>query len=215
MGDRFYDVMCTIGRPAFWVSSSPVVVGAEHTDRPGGYLLAANHQCPYDIPVLFRHCRRRIDFVSITEVFKHKPVAMFYGAMNAFPLDRSRPDVGTVKTVVDRLRAGRVVGMFPEGGFRRGEASVLRGGAIRSGIGRVALLAGVPVVPAVILGVEAYARFWSWAPVRGVRYGVMFSEPLAAPTDEEAAARLEAELVTRMRAMGADLAARLAAGQGR
>lgn len=215
MGDRFYDILCTLGRPAFWVSSSPVIVGTEHTDRPGGYLLAANHQSPYDIPVLFRHCRRRIDFVSIVEVFKHKPVAMLYGAMNAFPLDRSRPDVATVKTLIDRLRAGRVVGMFPEGGFRRGDASVLNGGSIRPGIGRVAMLAGVPVLPAVILGADAYSRVWSWAPLRAVRYGVMFSEPLAPPTDEAGAARLEADLVVRMREMGTELGSMLAARQGR
>ena len=191
-----------LGRHAFWVSSSPIVIGAEHTRRDGGYLLAAgNHQSPYDIPLLMRHCARNIDFLSISEVFSNAIVAWFYRSMNAFPLDRSRRDPATVLTIVRRLQRGRVLCMFPEGRFRRGGESVLQTRRIQSGIGRIAKIANVPIIPCVIVNSIAYSRFTSWLPIRRTRYGIAFGEPMP-PLDDPAAT--EANLVEeflRLRAM--------------
>lgn len=186
MSDPFYDALTRLGRPAFWVSSRPIVVHADVTDRPGAYLLAANHTSAYDIPILMRHCRRRIDFVSIAEVFRNPFTAWLYGNMNAFPLERSRPDSPAVRTILDRLRAGRVVGVFPEGGFRTGEASVVHSRRIRPGIGRLALLANVPIVPCVIVDSAAYRRFTSWLPLRRTRYRIAFGEAISPKGTAEA-----------------------------
>ena len=196
MSDAFYRTLLALGRPAFFVSGSAHVVNAEATDRPGAYILAANHTSEYDIPFLMLHCRRRIDFVSITEVFKHRFAAWLYGNMNAFPLERSRPDSPAVRTILDRLRRGRVIGMFPEGGFRVGEASVVHSRKIRSGIGRIALLAKVPIVPCVIVGSERYRRVAAWLPIRRTKYAVAFGKPIeASGTAEEIETRLVEALV--------------------
>lgn len=178
MSDWFYETLVVLGRPAFFVSSRPTVINAGATNRPGAFLLAANHTSPYDIPILMRHCHRRIDFVSITEVFRNPFTAWLYGNMNAFPLERSRPDAPAVRTILDRLERGRVVGMFPEGGFRRGEASVVHSRQIRPGIGRIAMLAKVPIIPCAIIGSERYGRLISWLPLRHIRYGVAFGEAI-------------------------------------
>ena len=192
MSDAFYRTLVTLGRPAFWASSRPTVVNAVATARPGAFLLAANHTCEYDIPILMRHCRRRVDFVSITEVFRNSFTAWLYGNMNAFPLERSRPDSPAVRTILDRLSRGRVVGMFPEGGFRTGEASVVHSRRIRPGIGRIAVLADVPIVPCVIVGSEQYRRFNSWLPFRQTRYAVAFGEMIS---PNAPATTIEAELI--------------------
>lgn len=194
MADLFYDLIVLAGRTAFVTSSDPVVLGAHHTRRHGPFLLAATHASPYDVPILMRHAARRVDFVSSTEVFSVRPVAWFYGSMNAFPLDRSRPDTSAVRTIYDRLKRGRVVGIFPEGGFRRGAQSVVHTRRIRPGIGRLARSAGVPIVPAVIVGAEAYSSPTSWLPLRAVRYGLSFGD--AIPPDAEPA-DIEATLVDR------------------
>ena len=183
MSDAFYDILYTLGYPAFWVSSSPTVLRAELTRRSGPFILAANHQSPYDIPLLMRHCAGRIDFVSIVEVFRNPFVAWLYGSMNAFPLDRSRPDPHTVRIVLDRLKRGRVVGMFPEGRFSRGQDSVVHSRRIRPGIGRIAQLANVPIVPCVLINSQAYSRFWSWLPFRHTRYGIAFG-PAIEPSED-------------------------------
>ncbi|MGN6504717.1 MAG: lysophospholipid acyltransferase family protein [Tepidisphaeraceae bacterium] len=178
MSDRFYNLVWHLGHPVFWMSSRPRVIGGEVTRRAGPFIVAATHTSPYDIPLLMRHCARPIDFVSITEVFQNPWVAWLYGSMNAFPLDRSRRDPATVRTILHRLAAGRVIGMFPEGGFRRGEQSVVQSCRIKPGIGRIATLANVPVIPCVIDQSIAYARVSSWLPIRRVRYGIAFGEPI-------------------------------------
>ena len=169
-----------------------MVIGAEHTRRDGPFILAATHQSPYDIPLLMRHCARPLDFVSIVEVFKNPFVAWFYGSMNAFPLDRSRRDPATVRVILDRLSKGRAVAMFPEGGFRRGADSVVHSRRIKPGIGRLAQLAGVPVIPCVIVNSIAYSRVISWLPIGRTKYAIAFAAPLL-PTDDPAA--LEVRLI--------------------
>lgn len=207
MSDAFYDAVVLLGRHPFWLSSRPTVIGAEHTRLEGAFLIAANHQSPFDVPVIMRHARRRVDFVSIREVFAHRLLGAFYGAMNAFPLDRSRADAKTVRVILDRLARGRVVGMFPEGGFRRGAASVVHSRSIRPGIGRIAQLARVPIVPCVVVGAEDYGRWTSWLPLRRIRYGVIFGEPI--PSDVGDAEAIERLLVDRLVALHGELAATL------
>ena len=178
MSDPFYTFIWHLFYPAFWTSSSPTVIGSEHTRRPGPYILASTHESPYDVPLLMRHAARKLDFVSITEVFQNPFVAWFYGNMNAFPLDRSRPDPKTLRTLLHRLEQGRVVAMFPEGRLSPGEKSVIHTGKIRPGIGRIAQLANVPIIPAVVINSGAYSRFTSWLPHRRTRYGIIFGQPI-------------------------------------
>ncbi len=178
MSDAFHKVVRFFGRHVFWASSRPVVLHVERTDREGPFILAANHHSPYDVPLMMRHATRMLDFVSIVEVFRNPFVAWFYGSMNAFPLDRSKPDSPTVRIILDRLERGRAIAMFPEGGFRRLEDSVVTGGRMRPGVGRIAQMANVPVVPCVVVGSNVYARVSSWLPIRRARYGITFGEPL-------------------------------------
>ena len=197
MSDLFYNLVWHLGYPAFWVSSRPTIINAQVTQRRGPYILAANHHSPYDIPLLMRHTRRNLDFLSIVEVFNNPLVAWFYGSMNAFPLDRSRPDAPTVRRILDRLEWGRVVAMFPEGQFRSIDQSVVSGGSIQPGIGRIAILAGVPIIPCVIVNSIAYSRLTSWLPLGRTRYGIIYGQPLE-PDPHADARHAAAELEQRL-----------------
>lgn len=185
MSDLAYNFVWTIGVHAFWVSSRPTVLHRDRLKRPGAYIVAPTHLSVFDVPCLMAVSPRNLDFVSITEVFRNPLVAFFYGSMNAFPLDRSRPDSPTVRTILDRLARGRVVAMFPEGHLRTPETSVLAGGPFKPGVARIAQLADVPVIPCVILGTDAYRKVRSWLPTRSVRYGVNFGQPLTVRKDLE------------------------------
>jgi 1-acyl-sn-glycerol-3-phosphate acyltransferase len=125
--------------------------------------------------------------------------------MNAFPLDRGKPDSPTVRTILDRLVRGRVVGMFPEGRFRKGAESVVHTGTIRSGIGRIANLSRAPVIPCVIVGSSQYSHFASWLPLFRTRYGIAFAEPIDPTLGAE---EIEMRLVEAMRGLYAQLAHR-------
>lgn len=202
MSDAFYRVVRSIGATAFWVSSTPTVIGTEHVPTTGPCLIAATHQSPYDIPLLIRHTPRLLDFVSIVEVFRNPLVAWFYGSLNAFPLDRSRPDAKTVRIIVDRLRRSRAVTIFPEGGFRTGSDSVVHTRRIRPGSGRIARMAAAPIIPCAIINSHLYSRPISWLPLRRTRYGIIYGPPIAPTLDADV---IEARLVDAFVALHAEL----------
>jgi 1-acyl-sn-glycerol-3-phosphate acyltransferase len=128
MSDFIYDWVVRICKPAFQISSSPVVLHRERLNHPGAYVLAPTHTSAYDVPCLMKESPRRLDFVSVTELYRKPLVAAFFNSMNVFPLDRSRPDSPTVRKSLQRLREGRAVVLFPEGRIRRPDECVLKGG---------------------------------------------------------------------------------------
>lgn len=203
MSDAFYRAVRAVGSTAFWVSCSPVIIGLEHVPRTGACLIAATHQSPYDIALLIRHTPRLLDFVSITEVFRNPLVAWFYGSLNAFPLDRSRADPKTVRIIFNRLRRGRAIGIFPEGGFRKGQDSVVFTRRIRSGTGRIAHTAAAPVIPCVIFNSGIFSRPTSWLPFFRTRYGMIYGAPIDPVQDP---AQIESQLVEAYVALHAQLA---------
>jgi 1-acyl-sn-glycerol-3-phosphate acyltransferase len=223
MSDFIYNWVVRICGPAFTVSSSPVVLHRERAAEPGAYILAPNHLSAYDVPCLMKESPRNLDFVSITELYQNRMVAAFFTSVNVFPLDRSRPDSPTVRIILERLRRGRAVVMVPEGRIRSAAESVLNGGEIKPGVARIAQMAGVPVVPCVLLDTGAYARPSAWLPVRGTRFGVAFGRPLHVPGGlDEAESRaallaaikrsyreLHVELLAAMRETGQTLWQRL------
>ncbi|MGB0767795.1 MAG: lysophospholipid acyltransferase family protein [Phycisphaeraceae bacterium] len=212
MSDLFYTSIKWTWRWPICFAHRPTLVGLEHAKRGGPFILLANHTSPYDIALLIYHVRQHVDFVSTTEVFSIPVLGRFYGAMNAFPLDRSKPDSATVRIMLQRLASGRPIAMFPEGGFRYRERSVLHGGPLRRGVGRLARLAQVPVIPCAIEDSLVFGRPSSWLPLRRSRYGIAFGEPMPPPEasqpDEESGAfeqavaerirRLHATLMTEM-----------------
>ena len=209
----FYHLVCAICQPALSVSRQAVTMGLENiNDTSGAFLVAANHSSPYDIALLLSHSRRYLDFVSSKEAFQNPFTRRLYGGMGAFPLDRSRPDAGTVRTILERLQHGRAVAMFPEGGVRLSEKSLLGNGTIRRGLGRICMLAQVPVIPVVIIGSEKYSKPAAWVPFARTRYGIYFGKPLAPPkadADEEATNAFEARYIEAMRGMRRELVERM------
>lgn len=183
MSDLLYSIVRAVCHPPFILSRKPTLVGVERIFRDGAFLIAPCHTSAYDIALLMAHStKRRLDFVSAAEICNHPVIGPLYRGVNTFPIDRSRPDGGAVRELMHRLGRGRVVVMFPEGGFRHGDQSVVHGGKIRPGLGRIAILAQVPVIPAVIYNSVAYKRPAAWAWRRATRYGLIFGEPMTPPT---------------------------------
>jgi 1-acyl-sn-glycerol-3-phosphate acyltransferase len=199
LSDWFYRMVRGVGRSAFFVSSSPVVLHRERANRKGGYILASNHFSAYDVPCLIRHTPRLLDFVSIVEIFRVPLARWFFTNMNAMPLNRGRVDTVTTRQILDRLARGRVVAMFPEGRVQDEVGSVLSGGRIRSGVFGLARKANVPVIPTVILGTKAYNQFVHWLPLRRTVYALNYGEPMfpSERWDDPAAAEEELRAVYR------------------
>lgn len=186
------------------------VDGREHIPPTGPFLLVANHCSHFDPPLLTRALGRWVDWVAMVELYRHRPLAHFWNALAAIPVDRSRLDRRAAVTVLRRLRAGRIVGIFPEGGIRAGERSVLAGGPLDAGACRLALAAGVPLLPVVIRNSETLYAPGGWLfPRRAfqvtVHFGASIVPPVGQTNDKTAAEDLNVRLTSALR----DLASRL------
>ena len=170
-----------------WLASRTLVLHPERGRRKGPFILVCNHLSPYDVACLIKETPRILEFVSIAEFFKHPLSRWFLRGMHAFPHDRWKPDSKTVLTIVHRLAAGRAIALFPEGAIRTPETSVLAGGKIRAGVGRVAKMAHVPILPCVILGAAGYHCFKNWLPFKRIPIGLIYGPEIILTTDEEAA----------------------------
>ncbi|MGH8094254.1 MAG: lysophospholipid acyltransferase family protein [Chthoniobacterales bacterium] len=133
--------------------------------EPGGAaVVVANHISHFDpFPLAFAF-KRTIDWMTTEEFYANRLVGAWLRAVNTFPVNRSRPDRRALRLGVERLHAGRMVGMFPEGGIRAGASSILQGAAPKSGATALARLAGVPIIPCVVLGTDRLYAKRSWRP---------------------------------------------------
>lgn len=214
MSDLFYKVVRAFGYPFIGVSSRATVLHRERAKRKGALLLAPTHMSVYDIPGLMRVTSRNLDFLSIVEFYEHPWTTRLFRRMNCIFCDRAKSDPAATRQILDRLRSGRVVTMFPEGHLRAEEKSVVNGGTFRLGVVRLAQLSGAPIMPCVILGTNQFKRVRAWAPIRLTRYGVAFGEPIFVSKNESPeAARNEA--TQRMKASYQALYAELNAALNR
>jgi len=131
------------------------VQGTENVPETGGYVLACNHLSNFDPWPLGMPLwpQRWLRFMAKAELYWW-PATMVLNAAGAFPVHRERADVEAVQTAVRLAQEGNVVVMFPEG-TRRKKGLVKRHQArARSGAARIALEAGVPLVPAAVAGTD-------------------------------------------------------------
>lgn len=204
MSTLTYALIRGIGQHAFRVSSRPVVLHPDRVPPAGPAILAPTHLSHYDVPCLMTVVRRHIDFLSVVEFERTPFVGTLFRGMNCVFLDRGRVDRAAVRETLRRLEAGRLVAMFPEGRIREWPESAVHGKPFKPGVARLAQLSGAPVVPCVTLGTDAYRTLASWMPLRRVRYGVIFGQPLTARRDLSPEAA-QADLVARLSVAYGDL----------
>ncbi|OHV28261.1 glycerol acyltransferase [Parafrankia soli] len=124
--------------PLLGLLGRPAVTGAEHIPRHGPVILAGNHLAVADSFFLVRLVPRRITFLTKQEYFTGRGV-------------RGRLVRWFFTAAVRVLEAGGAWGIYPEG-TRSPDGRLYRG---RTGVARVALATGAPVVPVVLKGTEA------------------------------------------------------------
>src|SRR5437667_6394553 len=163
----------------FGYASRVRVLRRENANCAGGFLLAANHISHFDPLIISSVVRRKIDWMAMAEFFPMPIIGSFLRAVDAFPADRDRADPKTIRTAIERLKNGRVVGVFPEGGIRDGTRSLLEGAPLRPGAATLAQIAGVPIVPCVILGSDRFYSKKQWLPFRRTPVWIAFGKPIS------------------------------------
>ena len=173
------------------------VLRHENADRDGAFLLASNHISHFDPLIISSVVRRKIDWMAMAEFFPTPLLGHFLRAVDAFPADRHRADRKTIRTAIERLKQGRIVGVFPEGGIRDGARSLLEGAPLRAGASTLAHMASVPIVPCVIVGSDRLYSAKRWLPLRRAPIWIAFGDPISPSRDLEKSAarhRMEQEL---------------------
>lgn len=164
--------------PLVWLLYRPRVTGRENVPVDGPAIIAPNHLSFCDsifVPLL---APQQVHYVAKAEYFtgtglKGRLSAWFFTGVGAVPVDRSggRASVAAIDTGLRTLREGKLFGIYPEG-TRSPDGRLHRG---RTGVARLALASGVPVIPVGVVGtdrVQPNGRLlWKLGPRPEVRFG--------------------------------------------
>ncbi|HYA08436.1 MAG TPA: lysophospholipid acyltransferase family protein [Gaiellaceae bacterium] len=125
----------------------------------GGFVLACNHVSSFDPWPLGMPLwpKRWLRFMAKSELYWF-PLSKVIDGAGAFPVKRGQRDTVAMAKAVELAREGNVIAMFPEG-TRRTKGLVKKFEARpRTGAARIALEAGVPLVPAAVGGTDRLLR---------------------------------------------------------
>lgn len=167
--------------PLMRIYNRPTVEGLENIPANGAALLAGNHLSIADWLFTPLMCERRINYIAKSEYFttpgiKGRLQKFFFSGTGQVPVDRTGGDASqaALDTATRLLGEGKLVELYIEG-TRSPDGRLYKG---KTGLARVALETGVPVIPVAVIGtgdVCPQGRRFRWRPVR---VHVKFGKPL-------------------------------------
>lgn len=166
--------------PWFFLAGRPTFEGASNFPNEGAALLAVNHLSASDWLFLPLRSPRRLTFLAKSEYFTGSGLTgkfqrFFFAQTGQVPIDRTDADAATaaMETGARVLAEGQILGMFPEG-TRSPDGKLYRG---KTGIARVALKSGIPIVPVGLIGTDKFLGADSHVP-RPAKIRIRIGEPL-------------------------------------
>ncbi|MEW1772492.1 lysophospholipid acyltransferase family protein [Streptomyces sp. NPDC086777] len=133
------------------------VEGVEHIPGDGPVILAGNHLTFIDSMILPLVSKRQVFFIGKDEYvtgkgLKGRLMAWFFTGVGMIPVDRDGASGGVAALMTGKriLDEGRIFGIYPEG-TRSPDGRLYRG---RTGIARLTLMTGAPVVPFAMIGTD-------------------------------------------------------------
>lgn len=174
--DKTYRLLLRVVRFLLHLCTRRTTRGQEHLPSTGPVLVVGNHLSVADAFVLvtsIARCGRRIRMLGTAGLFGAPVVGWVLRHAGYVPVHRRSADPATaLAPALAALRAGQVVGLYPEGGITRDpEHWPVRG---KTGVVRLALDSGAPVVPLVQWGTQR------WVGGEGTRWRALLS-PLLRP----------------------------------
>ena len=143
--------------PWVFLLGRPTFEGSANFPKEGAALLAINHLSASDWLFLPLRAPRRLTFLAKSEYFTGTGLSgkfqrFFFAQTGQVPIDRTNADAATaaMETGARVLAEGEILGIFPEG-TRSPDGKLYRG---KTGIARVALEAGTPIVPVGLIGTD-------------------------------------------------------------
>ena len=160
------------------------VRGSEHVPAIGGAVICSNHVSFFDftflgLGALPRH--RLVRFMAKSSVFEHRFAGPFMRAMRHIPVDR-KAGAAAFESAVRALKDGEIVGVFPEATI----STSFTVKDLKAGAARMAVDAGVPIIPAAVWGGHRIATKGKVELRRNVPVTVILGEPIVAEPGEKA-----------------------------
>jgi len=170
----------------------------ETPPKEGPSIIASNHISHFEPALLGGFFPRALDWVAMEELFQHPLGRWLLKHLHVISMDRFGKNFAhnrhSLRSILQRLRLGRAVGIFPEGGIRSGEESILEKAPMKPGLTMLSFLSQAPVIPCVVLGTDRLYLFKNW--LRRPPIWVIIGKAMRPPPKEErnnAQARLNFE----------------------
>lgn len=166
-------------------------IGVRNVPRSGPLVLAPNHFSFMDHFFVGVYLRRKIRFMAKSQLFGPPVLTYIFKHGGVFPVRRGHRDEEAFKTAYTLIDQGEMLLVYVEGGrSRSGEL-----GQPKPGLGRIALEAGVPVVPVAIHGSAGVRR---WRRLRFPKVTVQFGEPLTFPVEPSPSRERQLEVASEV-----------------
>ena len=189
MGDLLYPSVIAAARASFvGLGLRFTITGTENVPLVGGAVMTINHTGYMDFTFagLGAHPRHRlVRFMAKDVIFKHPVAGPLMRGMKHIPVDRAA-GAASYNAAVAALRAGEIVGVFPEATM----SPSLELLPFKQGAARMAIDAGVPILPTILWGSQRVIAYTHRKPLtqRRLPITIMIGEPLTLTEDEGVAA---------------------------
>jgi 1-acyl-sn-glycerol-3-phosphate acyltransferase len=157
------------------------VLHRHRLERPGPFVLACTHLAHVEPMLVATLLQREIRWMARIEFHRHWLMGPAIRRLGTFCVNRQGVPISAIRESDRLLADGEIVGIFPEGGCRKGTELAFRGGRIRQGVATVAMRAQVPIVPVVVLGTDRLTDPDAWLPGKYGRTYVAVGEAIIPP----------------------------------
>lgn len=149
-------------RLLFLIACRVRVVELAPVPRSGMLIMASNHISHFDPPIMSGFFPRRLDWMAMGELFGTPFWRGVFTRLNCIAVDRGGGDRTSLRTALHRLEDGRVIGIFPEGGIRAGEYSILNSATMKPGLAALSIMSGASVIPCALIGSDRLYKPVNW-----------------------------------------------------
>ena len=134
------------------------IINPENEPDLSSYITCANHSSNWD-PVLLGACMNKpLRYMAKAELFKVPLLKNLVKWFGAYPVNRMGADVASVKTTINILEQGEIVGMFPQGSRSRGVHP--KDAELKQGVAMIAVRAKTGILPVTIISKKYKVRLF-------------------------------------------------------
>ena len=176
------------------------VRGTENIPADGAVVICANHTSMHDAPLLGAICPRQVHFIAKDSLFTKPLLRNVVDGFGALPMNREKPSMQSLKSALNILKEGRIMGIFLQGGRRES----IEADDAKSGVALFAIKGKSNVVP-VHIAPSKHFRLFSSVSVN-IGAPISLEEHYSARVSSEGLEVIAKDIIARIAELGEDIA---------